>query len=123
MPGTFSFTNPEQKLSAGEYQISVTFTPDDAAAALPVTVKVPVEVAKGTISVLSVPVITIEYGTKLKDVSLGNFSELETIPSSGVSWGWTGVGGAAGSLSDPRADQVLAVGTYDDILVLRLYHL
>lgn len=117
VPGTFSFTNPEQKLSAGEYQISVTFTPDDAAAALPVTVKVPVEVAKGTISVLSVPVITIEYGTKLKDVSLGNFSELETIPSSGVSWGWTGVGGAAGSLSDPRADQVLAVGTYDDILV------
>ena len=117
VPGTFSFTNPEQKLSAGEYQISVTFTPDDAAAALPVTVKVPVEVAKGTISVLSVPVITIEYGTKLKDVSLGNFSELETIPSSGVSWGWTGVGGSASSLSDPRADQVLAVGTYDDILV------
>ena len=34
-----------------------------------------------------------------------------------LAWGWTGVGGAAGSLSDPRADQVLAVGTYDDILV------
>lgn len=115
--GTFSFTEPDKTLGVGNNNVSVTFTPADPTAAEPATGVISVSVAKGDIQVLQTPVITIEYGTKLKDVSLTNFRELETIPSSGVSWSWTGVGGSASSLSDPRADQVLAVGTYDDILV------
>lgn len=115
--GTFSFTEPDKTLGVGNNNVSVTFTPADPTAAEPATGVISVSVAKGDIQVLQTPVITIEYGTKLKDVSLTNFRELETIPSSGVSWSWTGTGGSASSLSDPRADQVLAVGTYDDILV------
>lgn len=117
--GTFAFTNPNQVITgAGNWgTIEVTFTPADLTQAEPVTFTVSVTVEKGDIQVLQKPVITIDYGTKLKNVSLSDFRELETIPASGVTWDWMGAGGSASSLSDPRADQVLAVGTYDDILV------
>lgn len=115
--GTFSFTEPDKTLGVGNNSVSVTFTPADPTVAEPATGVISVSVAKGDIQVLQTPVITIEYGTRLKNVSLRDFRELETIPASGVSWDWSGADGSPTSLSDPRADQVLAVGTYDDILV------
>ena len=114
--GTFSFTEPDKTLGVGNNNVSVTFTPADPTAAEPATGVISVSVAKGDIQVLQTPVITIEYGTRLKNVSLRDF-KVETIPASGVSWDWLGADGSLTSLSDPRADQVLAVGTYDDILV------
>lgn len=115
--GTFSFTEPDKALYVGNNSVSVTFTPADPTVAEPATGVIAVNVAKGDIQVLQKPVITIDYGTKLKNVSLSDFRELETIPASGVTWDWSGAGGSSSSISDPRADQVLAVGTYDDILV------
>lgn len=113
VPGTFSFTNPEQKLSSvGTYQISVTFTPADPAAAEPVAVTVPVTVEKGIVQVNVVPVITISYGTVLKNVK--NFAGAETTPSSGVSWDWSGLTGLGES--DERVSQLLPVGEYNDIM-------
>ena len=113
--GTFTFAQPDRALSAGQsIPVEVVFTPADTnMKAVSVTVNVTVE--KGDIQVLQTPTLTIGYGTKLKNVSLSDFKELETIPASGVSWDWAGDTGTG--LSDPRADQILAVGTYNDILV------
>lgn len=89
--GTFSFTEPDKTLGVGNNNVSVTFTPADPTAAEPATGVISVSVAKGDIQVLQTPVITIEYGTRLKMylLEISRWRRFRRAALAGIGWGPT----------------------------------